>query len=1051
MPVTGVEEKQYGRRLLPIVVEEAAAERPDRVAYSFPITDNPAEGFHDITNRRYANGVNRTAWWIEESFGKPEPRSFPSIGYIGPNDLRYAMLTIAAVKMLFLSPRNSVDGHLAVIDRCGCDLWVLPAQRLGHVDEVLEKRPMNTVPLPEQLDLLREDAVPKYPYHKTFADARQDPFVVLHTSGSTGLPKPIIVPNGSLATPDAHHLLPPVEGRLTQAQFFVQPHRAYSTFPNFHSAGMVWCCAFPFFYELSIVLGPPLVPVNLDLVNAMLDYGHVDGSFLAPSTIEDISKNPSSLARLVKTEFTAFGGGPLSQECGDQVNTVTRVFNFVGVTEGSLFPIVQAEREDWNYIHFHPAGGYTFQDRGEGLFEQFQTRDPKLDLFQAFFQTFPDLDEIAIKDLYSKHPTKPGRWLYRGRIDDVIVLSNGEKVNPLDMEACINTHPDVKATLVVGQGKFQTAALVQLHEALPTSKEGVKELKETLWERMMVANHEAPAHGQLHKDYIIFASADKPFLLAGKETVLRAMTVKLYETEINEFYAAQESQLSNAASIDTTDYESISKGVHKLLTDTLPGAQLAENDDFFIIGLDSLSVFKVLASVRATLKTAIGMDETAVTASIVYANPTIKKLSKAVDILIRPMSASQATPTVVDEMQELLKRYTRGLPDRDSLATNITVSTGFSSVILTGSTGSLGSYLLDTLLANSTIQRVFCLNRSADARERQLRANSSRGLNQELSSERVKFIQADLSKANFGLDTNTYDELLRETTYIIHNQWQVDFNLSLSSFEPHIQGVRRLVDFSLQSSLRPAIFFVSSIGVVMKQQTNEPVPETLITDFAVAEGGYGCSKLIAELIFGSASQTSGIKCSICRLGQVAGPVDIESELGMWNKQEWLPSIVISSKYLGMVPSTLTSLERVDWLPVNHAAKIIAELAGLDNDGEKTAMDASSLRIFHGVNPNSTSWSSLVETVTSFLGPEVSVVPWTTWLSALEASAKDGNLDRNPGIKLLEFYKDADRTSASGLELPVLQSQETQESSETLRTVGPVKKEWMSQWMKQWGF
>lgn len=71
-------------------------------------------------------------------------------------------------------------------------------------------------------------------------------------------------------------------------------------------------------------------------------------------------------------------------------------------------------------------------------------------MFQAFLQTFPEQDEVAIKDLYSKHPTKPDRWLYRGRADDVIVLSNGEKVNPLDMEACINSNPAVKAALVVG-------------------------------------------------------------------------------------------------------------------------------------------------------------------------------------------------------------------------------------------------------------------------------------------------------------------------------------------------------------------------------------------------------------------------------------------------------------------------------------------------------------------------------------------------------------------------------------------------------------------------
>ena len=81
---SAVEGKNYGRRLLPIVVENVAKRRPNRVAYSFPITDDPTEGFHDITNHRYANSVNRTAWWIERNFGKPEANLFPSIGYIGP-------------------------------------------------------------------------------------------------------------------------------------------------------------------------------------------------------------------------------------------------------------------------------------------------------------------------------------------------------------------------------------------------------------------------------------------------------------------------------------------------------------------------------------------------------------------------------------------------------------------------------------------------------------------------------------------------------------------------------------------------------------------------------------------------------------------------------------------------------------------------------------------------------------------------------------------------------------------------------------------------------
>lgn len=78
------------------------------------------------------------------------------------------------------------------------------------------------------------------------------------------------------------------------------------------------------------------------------------------------------------------------------------------------------------------------------------------------------------------------------------------------------------------------------------------------------------------------------------------------------------------------------------------------------------------------------------------------------------------------------------------------------------------------------------------------------------------------------------------------------------------------------------------MGVVQAQQTNNSVPETLVTDFSVAEGGYGQSKLVSELLLNTASSISGVRCSVCRLGQIAGPANLTC--GMWNKQEWLPSV-----------------------------------------------------------------------------------------------------------------------------------------------------------------
>lgn len=141
--------------------------------------------------------------------------------------------------------------------------------------------------------------------------------------------------------------------------------------------------------------------------------------------------------------------GPLNKTCGDIINKHIPLVSIIGSTEGAMLPIVMPIREDWMYLHIHPAAGFTYRPHDDELWEQFQTRQTELDLFQGFLQTFPDVDEVATNDLYSKHPTRSDTWLYRGRADDVIVLSNGEKVHVLDMEDIINGHSLVRSTLIV--------------------------------------------------------------------------------------------------------------------------------------------------------------------------------------------------------------------------------------------------------------------------------------------------------------------------------------------------------------------------------------------------------------------------------------------------------------------------------------------------------------------------------------------------------------------------------------------------------------------------
>jgi thioester reductase-like protein len=120
-------------------------------------------------------------------------------------------------------------------------------------------------------------------------------------------------------------------------------------------------------------------------------------------------------------------------------------------------------------------------------------------------------------------------------------------------------------------------------------------------------------------------------------------------------------------------------------------------------------------------------------------------------------------------------------------------------------------------------------------------------------------------------------------------QWPVNFNWSIASFEPHIRGVRSLVDLSLGSLYNAFLMFISSVSAVDSWAYREPVPEQNFPGLNVAgKSGYGQSKLTAEAILDTASRVLGVNTACCRVGIVAGPV--ESSFGIWNKHEYIPSV-----------------------------------------------------------------------------------------------------------------------------------------------------------------
>jgi hypothetical protein len=226
---------------------------------------------------------------------------------------------------------------------------------------------------------------------------------------------------------------------------------------------------------------------------------------------------------------------------GNVLSSKTTVIGAYGSTEAGIVGLqLVTDSEDWQYNYFHPTPGIQFREQTSGQYELVLVRDKQDEHLHPIWTTFPEIqlgEEWHIKDLWSKHPTKPNLWLYEGRIDDLIVFGNGSKHNPLAFEEQLRSNPLVKTALIVGTGHHQTSALIELAEPIADTEDAMESIRKKLLPTVEMANKVAPKHAVVKKSHIIFAKPSKPFLRASKGTVQRASTLMLYKEEIDELYA----------------------------------------------------------------------------------------------------------------------------------------------------------------------------------------------------------------------------------------------------------------------------------------------------------------------------------------------------------------------------------------------------------------------------------------------------------------------------------------------------------------------------------
>ncbi|KAJ8130824.1 hypothetical protein O1611_g2807 [Lasiodiplodia mahajangana] len=861
----------YEPRLLPALVDELAQSSPGRILYSIPIDKDLTHGFRDVSVQEFSRAVDRCAWHIVDTIGPGH--AFPTLTYMGPQDLVYAALILACnktgYKLLLNSLRNPLKENLQLLDQMECNTFLTPPKcSLPMVKNILAAKRMRVLEIPSIEELFsgnsdRDTLVKPYPYTKTFEEAKFDPFVVLHTSGSTGSLKPIIQTHATIASIDC---IMASSSEAPPYPAMCRGKRMYVTFPLFHCGGIHLALPGPIYCDYTVILGP--FPPSPDVIDRVHVYGNVQYTSLAAVTLNELAKCPEYLDNLRHLEHVAYGGSPCPKAVGDLVATKTRLKTSFGTTEAGAMPTVLCDPEDWEYIKLSPLLGAEFRYVAENLYEQIIVRSQKLLQYQGIFGTFPELQEWSMKDLYTPHPSKSGLWKYVGRLDDVIVYCTGEKFNPLGVEGIISSHPKVQTALITGSGRTQSCLLIEPNEIVSGSETSRYQLLDTIWPTVELANAEIPSHARIHRDMILITSVGKPMLRAGKGTIQRKATLNLYEDEINALYRANDDFLNRPSRNKARSHMSVELAVKDIIaisTDIDPG-KTDLDADLFQHGLDSLQVTLLVKETNDYLSTR--EVPFFLNARTVYANPTIKGMTAVVTSLARGKVSKPEYATENSE-QMMRKLYNANIGNLPPARSRIVQNSPENTVaLLTGSTGSLGSYVLDLLANDPHVSLVYCLNRGAESRERQVKSQERKGL-RPIPEGKVKFIEAEYSKTHLGLQPADYEELLGVVTTIIHNAWRVDFNLTVESFSLDIAAVTSLVDFAARSNFGAKIFFLSSIGAVANWQSvsgvSESIPEAIFDEWEIPDRtGYAQSKFISERVLDTAAKEVGVVGAVCR-------------------------------------------------------------------------------------------------------------------------------------------------------------------------------------------
>lgn len=397
--------------------------------------------------------------------------------------------------------------------------------------------------------------------------------------------------------------------------------------------------------------------------------------------------------------------------------------------------------------------------------------------------------------------------------------------------------------------------------------------------------------------------------------------------------------------------------------------EIGVDDSFFHLGGHSLLAVQLLSQVELQTGVSISLFE-------FLRCPTVREMTRLISS--DNSTLSDATSLQADA---ILHPSIVTQPRR--------CSTAQAGILLTGVTGFLGSFLLDTLL-RETSETIYCLVRAANVDEgfnRLKHTFDQFSLNTSELKHRVVIVPGDLTYPQLRL--TSLEQLADCIHTIFHSAAEVNLMRPYEQLRSaNVVGTQEVLRLAAVNSI--PVHFISTIDI-LHALSDRPVNE--LSSSPVVDqvyGGYAQTKWVGESLM-TAARDRHIQTTIHRAGMLTG----HSATGVGPTEDLMARLILGIVHLKTAPLLDYSLNLI---PIDFACQQIIR--------------PSKAPLRHIVYPVSLHWQSLIQELNQF-GFSIELVPHAMWQSQVRETCTDAT---HPLTAIRPLLTDSFYESKSYLEM-----------------------------------